>query len=172
MEKHPLILKAKKDAEAKDYSLEKEKASIFPDVTVKGFYNREIDKKAYGIGLSIPLPFWYQQEGEIATARAEKARADAEVFKTTVELSKAIKEEYQNYRIAYEQLEAFEKGLLMQSEEALRIADLSYKHGESGILDYLDAQRVYRSTLVEYYQSFFELESSLAALERVAGGLP
>lgn len=172
MEKHPLVLKAKKDAEAKGYSLERERASVFPDVTVKGFFNKEIDKDSYRVGLSVPIPFWYQRKGEIATAFAEKMKADAEVYRTKTALAKSITEEYQNYTIALDQIEVFDKGLLQEAEEALRIAEFSYRHGESGLLDYLDAQRVYRLTFIEYYQSLFELESSLATLETVAGGLP
>lgn len=172
MEKHPFILKAKREAEAKSYFLEMEKASVFPGVAVKGFFNKETDKDSYGLALSIPIPLWYQRKGEIASAAGGLAKAEAEIFKTRVELSKVITEEFQNYTVALDQIEVFEKGLLRQSEEALRIADLSYRQGESGLLDFLDAQRVYLSTLIEYYQSFFELESSLAALERAAGGLP
>lgn len=169
VERHPLILKAKKDAEAKGYSLEREKASIFSDVTVRGFFNREIDKDSYSLGLSIPIPFWYQRKGEISTAKGELAKAEADVFKARIELSRLITEEYQNYSTALDQIEVFEKGLLKEAALALRIADLSYKQGESGLLDYLDAQRVYRSTVMEYYQAFFELEASLASLERASG---
>lgn len=170
-ENHPQVLKAKKDAEAKGYSLEKEKASVFPDVTVKGFFNRELDREAYGVGLSASIPVLYQRKGEIATASAERIKAEAEVYRTRVELAKSITEEYQNYTIALDQIEVFEKGLLKESTEALRIAEFSYRQGESGLLDYLDTQRVYTGTLMEYYRSFFELESSLASLERAAGGL-
>lgn len=172
MERHPLILKTRKDTEARRYSLAEEKASIFPDVTVRGFSSSEIDKDSYGFGLSVPIPLWYQRKGEIFTAQGKLAKAEAEAFKTSVELSKAITEEYQNYTIASGQIDVFEKGLLKQADEALRIAEFSYRQGESGLLDYLDAQRIYRATLIEYYQSFFELEASLAMLERVAGGLP
>ena len=172
MGKHPLILKARKELEAKGYSLEMEKASLFPDITVKGFFSREMDKEAYGLGIALPIPLWYQRTGEIAAAQGEVARAEAGVVETTVQLSRGIAEAYQNYLIALDQLNIFEEGLLKQAEEALRIAEFSYRQGESGLLDYLDAQRVYRTTFIEYYQSFFELESSLATLERVAGGLP
>lgn len=172
MQNHPLILKAKKDAEAKGFTLEMEKASIFPDVTVKSFFDKGTDTNSYGLGISIPIPFWYQRKGEIAGASAEKIKSEAELHRTRVELSNSITQEYQHYLIAFDQIEVFEKGLLKQAEEALRIAELSYTQGESGILDYLDSQRVYRTTHVEYYQSFFELESSIASLERVAGGLP
>ena len=172
MGKHPLIVKAKKELEAKGYSLEMEKASLFPDITVKGFFSRELDKEAYGLGIALPIPIWYQRTGEIATARGEVLRAEAGVVETTVQLSRGITESYQNYLIALDQINIFEEGLLKQAKEALRIAEFSYRQGESGLLDYLDAQRVYRTTFIEYYQSFFELESSLATLERVAGGLP
>ena len=169
LERHPLILKAQKELEAKGYTLDKEKASVFPDITVKGFFGREIDKELYGLGLSVPLPLWYQKKGEIATASAERSKAEAELVKTKVELSRAISEEFQNYIIAIDQLVVFEKGLLKQASEALRIAELSYRHGESGLLDYLDAQRVYRSTLLEYNQAFYEHEVAIASLERAAG---
>lgn len=169
---HPLALKAKNNVEAKGFTLDMEKASIFPDVTVRGSFDRETDKESYGLGISIPMPFWYQRKGEIAGASAEKIKAEAELRRTRVELSKAITEEYQNYLIAYDQIEVFENGLLKQTEEALRIAELSYAQGESGLLDYIDAQRVYRTILIEYHQSFFELEAATASLEKAAGGLP
>ena len=169
LESHPLILKAQKELEAKGYILGKEKASVFPDITVKGFFGREIDKELYGLGLSVPLPLWYQKKGEIATASAERSKAEAELVKAKVELSRTISEEFQNYVIAFDQIDVFEKGLLNQASEALRIAELSYRHGESGLLDYLDAQRVYRQTMQEYNQAFYELEVAVASLERAAG---
>lgn len=172
IQNHPLMLRARKEAESKGYSLKHEKASRFPDVTLRGFYDKELDKESVGVGLSLPIPLWYRRKGEISVARAELARAETEVTRTKVELKKAVTSEYRNYLIAAGQLDVFEKGLLNEAQEALRIADISYRHGESGLLDYLDAQRVYRSVLMEYYQSLFELEASLASLERVAGGLP
>lgn len=169
LERHPLIHKAQKELESKGYTLDKEKASVFPDITVKGFFGREIDKELYGLGLSVPFPLWYQKKGEIATASAERSKAEAELVKTKVELSRAISEEFQNYLISLDQIDVFEKGLMKQASEALRIAELSYMHGESGLLDYLDAQRVYRQTLLEYNQAFYELEVAIASLERAAG---
>lgn len=168
---HPLILKAKKEVEVKSFSLEMEKASIFPDITIKAGVVGELDRESYTMGISMPVPIWYQRKGEIATASAEKGWAEAELNRTEVELSKAIVEEHHNYFIAYDQIEIFEKGLLKQAEEALRIANLSYTQGESGLLDYIDAQRVYRTVIMEYYQSFFELEAAKASLEKVSGGL-
>lgn len=169
LERHPLIHRAQKELEAKCYILDKEMASVFPDIAVKGFFGREIGRELYGLGLSVPLPLWYQKKGEIATASAERNKAEAGLVKTKVELSRGISEEFQNYLISLDQIDVFEKGLLKQASEVLRIAELSYRHGESGLLDYLDAQRVYRQTLLEYNQAFYELEVAVASLERAAG---
>jgi len=169
--KHPFIIRQEKESEAKGYALEMERQSVFPDVRVKGLYGKEIDKETYTLGLSIPLPLWYQRKGEITTASAERAKAEAGLSKAKVELSLAIEVTCKDYHIALNQIEVFEKGLLRQSEEALSIAELSYKQGESGILDYLDAQRVHRQTLLDYNQARFELSLAVAELERLGGGL-
>ena len=169
LERHPLILRQSKEVEAKMYALEMERQSVIPDVTVKGFYGREIDKESYAVGFSAPIPFWYQKKGEIATASAEKAKAEAELSKVRIELSLAVEQAFKNYRIALDQIDVFDKGLLKQAEEALRIAELTYRQGESGILDYLDAQRIHRQTLLEYNQARYELSVYLAEIERVTG---
>lgn len=169
LEKHPLLLRQKKEAEARGNDLKRERQSRFPDVTVKGFFDRELDKESYGVGLSLPLPLWYRNRGEIATASGELAAAEAELFKARVELSRALEEAYRNYEIALDEIEVYEKGLLRQAEEALEIAEFSYRQGESGLLDYLDAQRVYRETLLDYNRARFDLAISVADIERLSG---
>jgi cobalt-zinc-cadmium efflux system outer membrane protein len=63
----------------------------------------------------------------------------------------------------------FKSGLLKQAEEALRIAQISFIQGASGLLDLLDAQRVQRATLQEYYAALYDLSVAEAELERVTG---
>lgn len=170
--RHPLILRQKKALEAADYALLRERQSRIPDLILKGSISDEIDKRSYAVGLSVSFPLFYQQQGEISVAQAGKARAQAELERTRLELTKLIIQEYQNYQIALDQLDVFDKGLIKQANEALRIARFSYEQGESDLLDLLDAQRVQRSTLSEYYEAQFELQAALARLERVTGGLP
>lgn len=87
-------------------------------------------------------------------------------------MARRIIEEYQNYRIALDQLKVFEEGLLKEADEARRIAQFSYQQGESDLLNLLDAQRVERTTLIEYHEAQFELQVALARLEQATGGLP
>lgn len=172
MTQHPQIVRQMRALEAAGYALSQERQARFPDLSIRGSTSEEIDKRSYSIGLSIPLPFFYQRQGEVATAQAGRVRAEAELERTRVELAKLITHEYQNYQIALDQLNIFNEGLLKQADEALRIAQFSYEQGESGLLDLLDAVRVQRTTLVEYDEAQFELQAALARLERMTGGLP
>lgn len=169
LKNHPSIKRRKKDVESLGYTLERERRSVIPDWTVKGFFERELDKESYGVGLSVPLPLWYRRRGEIARASGELARARAELSGAAIELSRAVKEAYSKLEIALAETRVFEEGLLEQAGEALEIAEFSYREGESGLLDYLDAQRVHRETLLDYNRARFELSLSIAEIEKLAG---
>lgn len=170
--RHPRILRHQKAVEAADYALSRERQSRMPDLTFRGSASEEIDKRSYTVGLSVPFPLFYQRQGEIGRARAGQARAQAELEQIRAELTRLVTQEYQNYRIAADVLRVFEDGLLKQADEALRIARFSYQQGESDLLNLLDAQRVQRTTLIEYHEARFELQAALARLEQVTGGLP
>lgn len=170
--RHPLIVRQQKAVAAASYTLAQERHARIPDLTVTGSTSEEIDKRSSSIGLGLSIPLLSQRQGEIATARADEARAQAELARTRLDLTKLITQEYENYRIALDQLKIFEEGLIQEAAEALRIAQFSYQHGELDLLNLLDAQRVQRATLLEYYDAQFGLQTALARLERVTGGLP
>lgn len=73
---------------------------------------------------------------------------------------------------AHVQIQVLEQGLLYQAKEALDIAQFSFRHGATSLLEVIDAQRVYRQTLLEYAQVRADHSIALARLERAVGGLP
>lgn len=169
METHPTVVRQRREVERWRYQLGFERQARVPDVGVGGLYLRDVDKETFGVVFSVPLPLWDQRQGKIATAMAQGRRAEADLERSRTELTKAITQEFQNYRIAAEQLAVFETGLLKQAEEALRIAQISFRQGASGLLDLLDAQRVQRATLQEYHGALYDLSAAQAQLERVTG---
>ncbi|MBI1823409.1 MAG: TolC family protein [Nitrospirae bacterium] len=168
---HPAIRRQQKSLEAASYSLLKEKAGQIPDISLRGSFSEEIDKRSYWGGLALVVPLFYRQKGEITVAQAEESRAALELRRSQQELLKQLTQEFQNYQTSRDQMEMFNGGLLKQSEEALRVARLSYEEGETDLLNLLDAQRIEQTTLIEYRQAQFELEAALAHLEQVTGGL-
>jgi cobalt-zinc-cadmium efflux system outer membrane protein len=74
---------------------------------------------------------------------------------------------WNRYRIAEGQVKTFESGLLKQAESALNVAEAGYRLGERGILDFLDAQRSFRSVRLDYLNARFDRQAALIDLERL-----
>jgi outer membrane protein, heavy metal efflux system len=171
MEQHPTLLRIGKLVEQAAKTMELERQSRVPNVTVNGGYFREIGREAYSAGLSVPTPFWYQQQGEIAASLGAKRKEEAELLRVRNELLRQINQYYQDAQTTAKLIEVLEKGLLRQADEALRIAKFSFQQGAASLLDVLDSQRVQRQILFDYALARFELSVALARLERAVGGL-
>ena len=171
MERHPTIQRLLQSVQQSDWKIEFERQSRLPSVTVNGSYWREIGREAVQGGLSIPIPTWYRRQGEIASALGTKRREEAELLRARNELARAVYQHYLDARTTAELIDVFNKGLLKQAQEALRLAQFSFQQGASSLLEVLDAQRVQRQILMDYVQARYQLSVSLAQLERAVGGV-
>ncbi|ULA65241.1 MAG: Heavy metal RND efflux outer membrane protein, CzcC family [Nitrospira sp.] len=168
-EQHPTVRRAAKLAEQAEHTVQLERESRVPNISVQGNYHREAGDESLIAGLSVPLPLWYRRQGEIETALGTKYRADAERVRAHIELEQAVIQYVQEARTAQDQLLVFETGLLKQAEQTLIVARTSFRQGVASLLDVLDAQRVYRQTLLEYAQVRADLSIALVRLERSVG---
>jgi cobalt-zinc-cadmium efflux system outer membrane protein len=171
MEHHPTVRRVRKEIERAGHSLVQERQSLIPFVTVSGLFHQEAAETAYLARLSVPIPLWYRRQGEITAALSAKERAEAEHVRTQNELVAAITESAEEAHAAQDRIEVFEKGLLKQAEETLRIARISFQQGAASLLELIDAQRVHRQMLLEYTQARANLSVELARLERWTGEL-
>jgi cobalt-zinc-cadmium efflux system outer membrane protein len=168
---HPVIMKGKKLVEEAQQAHRQEQQARMPNVTVSGGYQRDAGREAYVVGISIPFPVWDQRQGDIAQAKGSLRQREAMLLRAKHELLKGIAQQIQLSQAAAAQIATYEKGLLKQAQEALRIAQVSFKFGEAGLLDVLDAQRVLRQTQLDYAQAKYDLSVALTELERVTGGI-
>lgn len=168
-EQHPTLRRLTKLAEQAEHTVRFERESRVPNISVQGSYHREAGDESLTAGLSVPLPLWYRRQGEIETALGTKHRAEAERLRAQNELEQAITQHAQEVRTAQDQLHVFETGLLKQAEQTLTVARTSFRQGAVSLLDVLDAQRVYRQTLLEYAQVRADLSIAFVRLERSLG---
>ncbi len=172
MARHPALRRQEKAVEQAQFSLEHERAARIPNVSVIGQYHREAGDESIVAGLSVPVPIWYRRQGEIGTAMGTHHRAQAERIRVQYELEQAVTQYFQEMQTAQRQIQVFEKGLLYQAKEALDIAQFSFRNGVASLLEVIDAQRVYRQTLLESTQARAAYSLALARLEQAVGGLP
>ena len=170
LSQHPILKRQGKLVEQAELTVTKERQGRVPNVTIFGGYARVIGREAVMAGVSLPTPLWYRQQGHIATALGTQRKEEAELIRAKNDLARAINQHAREAETAQEQILVYEEGLLKQAQEALRIAQLSFRQGASSLLDVLDAQRVQRQVAVDYNQARFELSLALTRFERAVGG--
>lgn len=170
LSQHPTMVRLRKSVEQADHSLEFERQARVPNITIGGSYWREIGREAFTGGVSFPTPVWDRRQGEIISALGSKRKGEAEFLRARNELIRNISQHFQDAKTTADLIEVYEKGLLKQADEALRIAKFSFQQGASSLIEVLDAQRVQRQILLDYAQAQFDLSMSLALLERAVGG--
>jgi len=128
-EQHPTLRRLTNLVEQAQLGATLEGESRIPNVTVHGNDHREAGDDSVTAGLNVPLPPWYQRQGEIASALEVRHRAEAERLRVTNEMIPAITQHVEEVRAANEPLQVFETGLLKQAEQTLKVARLSFQQG-------------------------------------------
>ncbi len=140
-----------------------------PGLTLKAGVEQDPDLTSFRLGLAVPLPLWSQRQGQIAEAVANVSQVQAVLSDRELALNRDLDSAYQRYLIAQNQVGAYENGLLKQAESVLKVAESAYRYGERGILEYLDAQRTYRSVKKDYLAARFDYVSTMLEIERLLG---
>ena len=167
---HPLLAAQEAQVRQAESTLGAERQAWIPEVKVKAFHTRDVDLQATGGGLSIPLPLWNRKGGEVARAAATKSQADAELRLLKQDLETKLVSQYNLYETARRQVESYRSAILAEAAESLRVAQFSYEHGETGLLELLDSRRVYRGTEQDYSKALLDYRLAWVELWRLAGG--
>lgn len=120
-------------------------------------------------GISIALPFRNRNQGnvEAAVSRSRAARLRREALERSArqEILAAIN----RYEAARRALDLFDRGVVGQSQENLRIVRGAYELGELRLLDVINEQRRVLETQRAYTELLRDANVALAELERAIG---
>ncbi len=164
---HPLLREAAANVRGSNANIEQERSARWSQITVKLASERDPDNSVWRVGVSVPIPIWNRRAGQIQEAQSVRHQAQAEELRVQHDLVSALNQAYGQYEISRRQVEAFESGLMKEAESALRVAEAAYRFGERGIIDYLDAQRIWRNAQVDFLNARFELQMALIEIERI-----
>ena len=167
---HPLLAAQEAQVRQAESTLGAERQAWVPEVTVKVFHIQDVDLHATGGGLSLPLPLWNRKEGEVAKAAAAKSQAKSELRLLKQDLETKLAAQYSLYETARRQVESFQTAILKEAAESLRVAQFSYEHGETSLLELLDSRRVYRGTEQDYHKALLDYRLARVELWRLTGG--
>ena len=120
-------------------------------------------------GVSIDIPIFNRNQGEIASATGEKLQAQRtrEFLEATVKRDVAVA--YRKYRAAAEQLVLYTTRILPRSEENLRSVRAAYGFGEFSVFEVVNEQRRLTENVTGYNQALRDYYAALAELETALG---
>lgn len=130
-------------------------------------------------GMSVDVPIFNRNQGEIASATGEKLQAtrNREFLESTIKRDIAVA--YRKYRAAAETLTIYAVQIIPRSEENLKAVQQAYGFGEFSVFDVVNEQRRlienitnYNQSLRDYYNALNELETSLGATIPPTGLIP
>jgi outer membrane protein, heavy metal efflux system len=122
---------------------------------------------AFGVGVSVPLFYWYGGERAQGRAGLETARVARQRVRAGV--GNDVATALDGLRAAQGLAERYESGLLAKSQAALQTARYAYRSGANSLLDLLNAIQTYSDTKAEFDTAVHDYWVGVFALGRAVG---
>jgi cobalt-zinc-cadmium efflux system outer membrane protein len=113
---------------------------------------------------NIDLPVFDRNQGEIAKARFAITQAEQEAIEAAQQVNTDIIDAFAALQSNDEIIKLYRGGYVDQAKQSRDITEYAFKRGAASLLDFLDAERTYRSNQLAYRQA---LASYMTALEQM-----
>jgi outer membrane protein, heavy metal efflux system len=164
LQNRPDLRAAQQGVTAAKSQYELQRAIGKQDVTVQGNYSHVNGINAANVLGSIPLPIFNRNQGEIARTRFAITQAQEQEKATNGQALTDVRDAYEGLRVSDKVVQLYRSGYLDVAQKDRDIAEYAYQKGAVSLLDFLDAERSYRTTQLAYRQA---LASYLLALEQL-----
>ena len=123
---------------------------------------------AWGIGVSVPLPIYDRNQGNILRARLNVDQTRTELAQLEQQVATDVQQAERRYAVTRQSVERIERDLLPAALHVRNEALQRYQQGEADLLEYLNAQheyndlvRQYRDTAIRHRRSMLELNTAV-----------
>jgi cobalt-zinc-cadmium efflux system outer membrane protein len=143
-----------------------------PDISLSLGYSEQCSaascssEPAFNAGLSGNLPILYQQQGEIRHAESSALAAERTFNKAKAQVLSDVTQSFAAYGAANSQVQRMESKLLQQARQSRDLAQLMYQKGAASLIDFLDAQRAYVASTLEYHQDLANYWTAVYQLQQ------
>ncbi len=144
----------------------------FPGVTVGPFISQEkaADKETIiGLGVSIPLPLWNRNTGNIEMAKAREQQAQTSLIITQREVERRVMESALVLQVKLGEISKWRDDSIQQFREAAELADRHYRLGAVPVATYVELQKQYLEAIEAMVDTKTEALESAQTLEQLTG---
>jgi len=165
----PDLKAAQKGVTAANSQISLAKANGKVDFNASAAFSHVSGASSTSLFFSAPLPFFDRNQGEIARTRFALTQAEltAKAAEDTVmtDVTNAYEAAVSNQDV----VKLYVSGYLKEAQDSRDISQYAYKGGAATLLDFLDAERSYRSTQLAYRQALAAYMVSVEQLREAIG---
>ncbi len=167
----PAIKLAKAEVNARDAVIQIERSKATPNITISAgvVNNQELGRNQALLGLSLPIPLFDRNQGNLQEAVSRKYKAQDALIALKSRLEVNLSNQYQRFETARQASESLHTKILPNAQSAFDAANKGFIAGKFNFLDMLDAQRTLFQAKSQYVQSLLEAHQAMAEIERILG---
>lgn len=171
LDRNPAIARWADEVSRRHAALELERAKRIPDLTVGAGvrHYEDTDDTAAVASISIGLPFFDRNSGNIDAASARVSKSIYEQQAASIEIRTRFVEAYGSLRAAEAKLRALQDKVLPAARSAYEATAGGYREGKFDLLNVLDAQRDYLQTQRDVVNTQAEFHKAKAVIEGLIG---
>ncbi|RJG03516.1 TolC family protein [Noviherbaspirillum sedimenti] len=167
----PALVRARVEVDRRQAMAQVERSRRIPDVTLNLGVKRsqELGRNQAIVGVSIPLPLFDRNQGNILEAlrRTDKARDELAFAETR--LHNELAQAFEKLDVARQETDALRQEVLPGAQSAYDAATKGFEAGKFAFLDVLDAQRTLLQAKSQYLRALTEAHRAAAEIERILG---
>lgn len=168
---NPDIIKKQIEIATAEEILALEKAQRIPDVLVTAGVTEIVkrNQQAGTIELSIPLPFFDRNQGNISSSRSQVCLAEAKYEACRVELEISLNSAYREWTCAYHEVCILHDTILQKTADSYAQINEGYEQGKYELLDVLEAHQALLKAQEAYLDALVEYHVQKVSIERLIG---
>ena len=165
----PILKKFYHLSKEKEFAFDLERSQRISDPTVKiGIREfRGNNEQALVAGLSVPLPIFNWNQGNVSHSRAKLNQARNDELQAKLSLEQSLIEEWKNWQISYITADKLRKVILPTAKKAFKAAKNGYEKGKFPYLEVLDAQRTLFDARSKYHTALKQYHTARANIELI-----
>ena len=168
----PDILAARARVEASRAAADFERRLLVRDVAASFGNKRVGGLNTMFANLSVSVPVFDRNRGEVARAEAERLAVEQELAWTERRVAAQVEAAHEAAAVMVARLAELPPDLLERAEESRRITSAAYREGAGSLLQVLDASRALAELRQTYGRALLAREQSLLELRAATGGDP
>ncbi len=174
LENSPALKYARKDVDRAQASLLIARKASIPDLQVKGGLQQNFELLGLGGGavglqgfaeIGVQIPIFNRNQGGVASARADVARATQEINREQLELQSRLTSLFTTYAISRQMAERYGRDMLPRARKAYEMYRANYQTMAVAYPQVLVAQRTYFQLQVDYIQALERAWRGVVAIQ-------